>query len=258
MSTVSISRSVLRSASRIQTTLAVSSKCSSVVSLTRTSPAQWSNATTVAKRGMVSASPVLQEQKTLKLPGLGDSITEGAIVEWTASVGQAVKEGDIVAMVETDKVTVDIKAEMDGVIVEHFCEVDDNIEVGADLYKIDTDAEASVSAETETESGPEPAAVAPPSQEAPSKAAPAATAPTPAVAPASKSSFDSHRTPSIHFLGKDGWNKRKTGEETLSIVYLPPNYGRPVISEEEIESLIMGGANLTPGYNHSPGSLYDH
>ena len=108
---------------------------------------------------MVSASPVLLEQKTLKLPGLGDSITEvrgyifgvgpcnnsvilfvikthwclsflldnfslqGSIVEWTAAVGQAVKEGDVVAMVETDKVTVDIKAEMDGVIVEHFCEL---------------------------------------------------------------------------------------------------------------------------------------
>lgn len=40
-------------------------------------------------------------------------------MEWTAAVGQAVKEGDVVAMVETDKVTVDIKAEIDGVIMEH-------------------------------------------------------------------------------------------------------------------------------------------
>jgi pyruvate/2-oxoglutarate dehydrogenase complex dihydrolipoamide acyltransferase (E2) component len=35
-------------------------------------------------------------------------------------VGQDVKEGDVVALVETDKVTVDIKAELDGVIVEQF------------------------------------------------------------------------------------------------------------------------------------------
>jgi pyruvate/2-oxoglutarate dehydrogenase complex dihydrolipoamide acyltransferase (E2) component len=41
-------------------------------------------------------------------------------VEWTAAVGQAVKEGDVVALVETDKVTVDIKAEMDGVITRQF------------------------------------------------------------------------------------------------------------------------------------------
>ena len=44
-------------------------------------------------------------------------------MEWTASVGQAVKEGDVVAMVETDKVTVDIKAEIDGVITEQFSAV---------------------------------------------------------------------------------------------------------------------------------------
>jgi pyruvate/2-oxoglutarate dehydrogenase complex dihydrolipoamide acyltransferase (E2) component len=35
-------------------------------------------------------------------------------------VGQAVKEGDVVALVETDKVTVDIKAEIDGVVTEQF------------------------------------------------------------------------------------------------------------------------------------------
>lgn len=45
---------------------------------------------------------------------------QGTIVEWTAAVGQAVKEGDVVALVETDKVTVDIKAEFDGVIVQQF------------------------------------------------------------------------------------------------------------------------------------------
>jgi len=35
-------------------------------------------------------------------------------------VGQAVKEGDVVALVETDKVTVDIKAENDGVVTQQF------------------------------------------------------------------------------------------------------------------------------------------
>lgn len=41
-------------------------------------------------------------------------------MEWTAQVGQAVKDGDVVAMVETDKVTVEIKAEMDGVVTQQF------------------------------------------------------------------------------------------------------------------------------------------
>jgi pyruvate/2-oxoglutarate dehydrogenase complex dihydrolipoamide acyltransferase (E2) component len=41
-------------------------------------------------------------------------------VEWVAQLGEAVKDGDIIAMVETDKVTIDIKAEMDGVITQQF------------------------------------------------------------------------------------------------------------------------------------------
>jgi 2-oxoglutarate dehydrogenase E2 component (dihydrolipoamide succinyltransferase) len=54
---------------------------------------------------------------------MGDSITEGTIIEWTAQAGQMVKEGDVVALVETDKVTVDIKAEFDGVVMKQFGEV---------------------------------------------------------------------------------------------------------------------------------------
>ncbi len=49
--------------------------------------------------------------------------SQGTIVEWTAAVGQTVKADDVVALIETDKVTVDIKAEVDGVIVQHFGEV---------------------------------------------------------------------------------------------------------------------------------------
>jgi len=70
---------------------------------------------------------------------MGDSITEvrvlsiswpstqlltflikGTIVEWTAQVGQAVETDDVVALVETDKVTVEIKAEQSGVITQQY------------------------------------------------------------------------------------------------------------------------------------------
>jgi 2-oxoglutarate dehydrogenase E2 component (dihydrolipoamide succinyltransferase) len=52
--------------------------------------------------------------KTLRL------VLQGTIVEWVAQLGEAVKDGDVIAMVETDKVTIDIKAEMDGVITQQF------------------------------------------------------------------------------------------------------------------------------------------
>ena len=47
-------------------------------------------------------------------------IVQGTIVEWVVGVGQAVKADDVIALIETDKVTVDIKAEMDGVVTQQF------------------------------------------------------------------------------------------------------------------------------------------
>jgi pyruvate/2-oxoglutarate dehydrogenase complex dihydrolipoamide acyltransferase (E2) component len=44
-------------------------------------------------------------------------------VEWAVAVGQAVKAEDVVALVETDKVTVDIKATMNGVVTKQFVAV---------------------------------------------------------------------------------------------------------------------------------------
>eukprot|EP00565_Helicotheca_tamesis_P000728 CAMPEP_0185732364 /NCGR_PEP_ID=MMETSP1171-20130828/15870_1 /TAXON_ID=374046 /ORGANISM="Helicotheca tamensis, Strain CCMP826" /LENGTH=234 /DNA_ID=CAMNT_0028401823 /DNA_START=217 /DNA_END=921 /DNA_ORIENTATION=- len=203
----------------------------------------------------------LMEVITMKVPTMGDSITEGTIVEWTVSVGQAVSEGDVVAQVETDKVTVDIKADMDGVIVEHFGEVDDTVEVGADLYKIDTEGKATVAGSYEIS----------PTEEETSAPKPVATdveeeaEGSYAVSPSPPSPEQSSRVPSIHFLGKEGWAARKSGKPAdvppaftaakkvaggSDIVYdgsgLPSTYGRPAFSEDEMEALITGGANLAP------------
>lgn len=41
-------------------------------------------------------------------------------MEWTAQVGQMVHEEDVVALIETDKVTVDIKATVSGVITQQY------------------------------------------------------------------------------------------------------------------------------------------
>jgi hypothetical protein len=81
---------------------------------------------------------------------------------------------------------------------------------------------------------------------------PPAKAPAPPVAASAHSSISSdsssHRVPSIKFLGKDGWAKLRSGEDPSkpAVVYVPFNYGRLKFSEEEMESLIMGGANLAP------------
>ena len=56
------------------------------------------------------------------VPALGESITEGAIASWEKNVGDRVEVDDVVAIVETDKVTVDIKSTFAGVITKHLVE----------------------------------------------------------------------------------------------------------------------------------------
>ncbi|WP_373236860.1 dihydrolipoamide acetyltransferase family protein [Cohaesibacter celericrescens] len=53
---------------------------------------------------------------TIKMPDVGEGITEAEIVEWTVAVGDFVKEDDILAAVMTDKATVEIPSPVTGTI----------------------------------------------------------------------------------------------------------------------------------------------
>jgi len=97
-----------------------------------------------------------------KVPAFGaESITEGTILEFKAKVGEAVAKGDIIAVIETDKVAAEVVAQEAGVIVEILAKVDDNVEVGQTLVKIDiagTAASESAGTPSVTESAPSKAA----------------------------------------------------------------------------------------------------
>jgi pyruvate/2-oxoglutarate dehydrogenase complex dihydrolipoamide acyltransferase (E2) component len=145
---------------------------------------------------------------------------------------------------------------------------DETVEVGGRLYEIDTEGVATAASGSTAASPTEDPASASsdsdatesaPSLPSTSESTPAATATT-----ADSSSSDSHsnRAPSIQFLGKDGWAMRKSGQEQHSSPQPPaptkphavtiiqddavrhPMYGRPPFSEDEMEALICGGANL--------------
>jgi len=72
--------------------------------------------------------------ETIQVPGMGDSISEGTIEEFVKNPGDFVNEDEILARIETDKVTVDIAAPKSGVIVKYMADVGDTVEVGADFY----------------------------------------------------------------------------------------------------------------------------
>lgn len=91
-----------------------------------------------------------------------ESIKEGTLMEFKKHAGEAVTKGEIVASIETDKVTVDVMAEESGVIKELLAKPDDNVVVGQALFKIEVGAAASAAA-------PAPAAAAPAAGGAPGR-----------------------------------------------------------------------------------------
>ncbi len=74
------------------------------------------------------------------LPEMGESVTEGSIVEWRKKVGQWVEEGETLVDVTTDKVDVEVPSTAAGVITALHGGEGDTIAVGAVLVEIDTTA----------------------------------------------------------------------------------------------------------------------
>lgn len=74
--------------------------------------------------------------------------------------GDFVLADEIIARIETDKVTVDITSPESGVIKQYFSAEGDTVDVGADFFEIDTDAVAPAASAAPTT--PEPAAAATP------------------------------------------------------------------------------------------------
>lgn len=73
---------------------------------------------------------------------MGDSITEGTIVDLPVAPGDFIQVDDVVVVLETDKVSVDVRATEAGALVEILGEIDDVVEVASPLFRIDTDADA--------------------------------------------------------------------------------------------------------------------
>ena len=73
---------------------------------------------------------------------MGDSISEGTIVDLPVAPGEYVQVDDVVVVLETDKVSVDVRAPEAGALVEILGEIDDVVAVGSNLFRLDTDADA--------------------------------------------------------------------------------------------------------------------
>jgi len=72
-----------------------------------------------------------------KFSDIGEGLHEGQILKWFFKVGDKVKEGDVLCVVETDKVNAEIPAPVSGIITKLGAEVGQTIHVGETLVMID-------------------------------------------------------------------------------------------------------------------------
>ncbi len=72
-----------------------------------------------------------------KFPDIGEGLTEGIIIEWYVDKGTAVKVGQPLVKMETDKVVTDIPAPREGVVAARYGKVGETVHVGETLVEID-------------------------------------------------------------------------------------------------------------------------
>jgi multifunctional 2-oxoglutarate metabolism enzyme len=73
----------------------------------------------------------------ITLPQMGESVTEGTILEWLKQVGDAVEEDEGVVEVSTDKVDTEVPAPAAGVITAIYVQPDETVPTGTVLGEID-------------------------------------------------------------------------------------------------------------------------
>lgn len=75
----------------------------------------------------------------IKMPDVGEGVTQAEIVEWNVSVGELVREDDVLAAVMTDKATIEIPAPCDGKVESVTGRPGDMIAVGSVIVELESE-----------------------------------------------------------------------------------------------------------------------
>ncbi|MFB9318404.1 2-oxoglutarate dehydrogenase, E2 component, dihydrolipoamide succinyltransferase [Cryptosporangium minutisporangium] len=164
------------------------------------------------------------ESTSVKMPALGESVTEGTVTRWLKQVGDTVAVDEPLLEVSTDKVDTEIPSPVAGTLLSITADEDATVEVGGELGVIGASGAAPQSApsqpepaaqpEPKSEPKPEPQSVEPQNppaeeSEAPARAAvestpaPAASAPSAPAAESSENGQGAYVTPLVRKLANE-------------------------------------------------------
>lgn len=149
----------------------------------------------------------------VKVPTLGESVTEATVGAWLKRPGDAVAIDEPIASLETDKVAVDVPSPVAGVLSEHLVAEGDTVNVGAVIAVVDEGAVTAKPAAKKEAAAPAPAASVP----LPAASAPAEESGAVTLSPAVRRLVLEHGLdPSrIKGTGKDG---RLTKDDVMAAV----------------------------------------
>jgi len=161
-----------------------------------------------------------------RMPSLGADMESGLLVEWHIKPGDAVKRGDIVAVVETIKGAIDIEIFEDGVVEALLVREGTEVPVGMPLARLRGEGEAVVTTAP-------PAAEAPAPERAGRPEPPSAPPPTPPAPPA----------PSVRITPRARKRAQELGVDPARIVGSGPE---GAITGEDIERAAQEQPQLQP------------
>ena len=131
----------------------------------------------------------------IKMPALGESVTEGTVTTWLKSVGDTVELDEPILEVSTDKVDTEVPSPAAGVLEQILVQEDEEVSVGTVLGVVGDGSGAAA---------PAPAAQAAPVSAPAAPAAPAPAAPAPAAPPAPAPAAPAPAAPPAPAGGDDG------------------------------------------------------
>ena len=135
----------------------------------------------------------------IRVPTLGESVSEATIAKWFKKPGDAVKADEPLVELETDKVTLEVPAPAAGILGDIAAKDGETVGPGALLGSID-EGGAAAAAPAKPAAAPKTAA---PAQAAPAPAAKPAAAPAPAPAPAPAAASGKQPGPAVNRIAAE-------------------------------------------------------
>ena len=187
----------------------------------------------------------------IKLPDVGEGITEAEIVEWHVGVGDTIAEDELVGAVMTDKAAVDIPSPVAGRVAELGGEVGDMLAVGGLYVRIELEPGSNAPAADADEAQnaiPPPAAAA--TAAAPSETRVVPAAPAPELSPMTVRTTAAKARP----LASPAV-RRRAHEQGIALNYVPGSGPAGRISHADLDAYIA--KQLEPGYEGSADAPID-